>query len=1192
MSRKYNLKDLVCVDKNFQNSINLSLDGENSSKISRYIPTTSSMEILSRYADTILEDDGNEKATSLIGPYGKGKSHLILVLLNIINRNAKNQEDIEVLLQKIEKKDSDLSGKLRSILKKEIKMLPVIINYAKEDLMQSFLVALNDALKNHDLTHIRPATYYSEAITTIEKWREEYRDTYEAFVTELRERSMDIDTFIKELDQCNEDTYNTFCSIYPKLTSGSIFNPMISINPMEVYKAVNDTLIQEYGYTGMFIVFDEFSKYIENNNRNNVSGNMKIIQDMCELSNASGKKHIHIVFISHKSIREYGDVLDKKIINAFTGVEGRFTEIMFVTSSKNNYELIENVIIKNEELDDRILKDIYTGNRTTQEYYRLADFRSLYGSLEEFEKRIVRGCFPLNPFTAFALLNISERVAQNERTLFTYISKNEKYSMARHIEEDTEDGILSGTDTLYDYFEKQFKKDVFNKKIHSEWVKASYAVKCVENPIDKKVIKAIAVINMLGRTDIVKANERTIALAVNESEEAISDSISRLEELNIIVYRMNSAAYDFISSIDTDISKEIDKEAARRFADVDIVKNIPSMIQTDYAIPRRYNSTYFITRYFEYKYMNYDVFMLLPDSNALFSDKFADGKIVVLVDENNVADISKVQEKLEELDDIRILAVVADTPFAYRSQLTKILAAKSLKYGGEFEKNNRAAMQDLYLYEEDALYAFNKNVMSMYDISGSHAKLVTAEQVYSGLKNSEFNELLSSICEKYYDKTPKINNELINRHEISAPIRKARNQIADMLLQKADMSVYDTGTSPEATIYRASIKHPLLAQGITDNGGNITEIMEWIDEFIRGCEGKKESFAALYERLLGIHYGMRKGVIPIYIAYCLAKLNDIPVIYFKNKEVQITGEVLNNVNDRPEDYYLWVEKGVVSKQNYLDGLEKLYMPYRTSSTSSNRLCAIVDSMARWYRSLPQYATTYDTAENTQIKAFRKLFATQELNPADILFIKLPKICSEDNNYDRCLTGILKIKNTLDGFISATKARCISGLKQELSIDDGKSLENGLKDWYMGLSDKVKSYIFDAKTNEFLSFAGGISKNEENINYISRILLGIYIEDWNDDSYGEFFKAVRKIKEEIEEITCKNGQKGSRHLLFTTSDGKVAEKYFEADVEDSNCDFFRNEISAVMENIGEAVDVNQKIAILLEFAEKLMGSKEE
>lgn len=70
------MKNFVNVDTRFQKSINLTLDTGDMALVNRYIPTRSSVSILKQYLTNIVRGQG-EHATILIGPYGKGKSHLL-----------------------------------------------------------------------------------------------------------------------------------------------------------------------------------------------------------------------------------------------------------------------------------------------------------------------------------------------------------------------------------------------------------------------------------------------------------------------------------------------------------------------------------------------------------------------------------------------------------------------------------------------------------------------------------------------------------------------------------------------------------------------------------------------------------------------------------------------------------------------------------------------------------------------------------------------------------------------------------------------------------------------------------------------------------------------------------------------------------------------------------------------------------
>ena len=73
----------IDVAKGFQTSVNIAYDLNNTGKISGFIPTMSSLDIIE---DVLLSTAPNstERARILIGAYGRGKSHIILVLLSLL----------------------------------------------------------------------------------------------------------------------------------------------------------------------------------------------------------------------------------------------------------------------------------------------------------------------------------------------------------------------------------------------------------------------------------------------------------------------------------------------------------------------------------------------------------------------------------------------------------------------------------------------------------------------------------------------------------------------------------------------------------------------------------------------------------------------------------------------------------------------------------------------------------------------------------------------------------------------------------------------------------------------------------------------------------------------------------------------------------------------------------------------------
>lgn len=104
------------------------------------------------------------------------------------------------------------------------------------------------------------------------------------------------------------------------------------------------------------------------------------------------------------------------MIQAFRGVEGRLKEIRFVVSSQNNYELIEHALHKKE--------GFYTSEiqKRAEASYQLACFSHLFEK-EDFNQIVAKGCYPLTPVCAYALLNISEKNRTERKNGFYIFSR-------------------------------------------------------------------------------------------------------------------------------------------------------------------------------------------------------------------------------------------------------------------------------------------------------------------------------------------------------------------------------------------------------------------------------------------------------------------------------------------------------------------------------------------------------------------------------------------------------------------------------------------------------------------------------------------------------------------------------------------------------------------------------------------------
>ena len=194
----------IWVEKGFQTSVNIAYDLHNDDKIRNFIPTSSAIDVIEDIMlSTSIPDRG--RARMLVGAYGRGKSHIILMLMSLLFK-----KDINVfsnLLNKIEAQNPKLCGFITEYIESDKKILPIIISGSSTSITQSFLSALQSALSDQNLSDLMPETNFKAAVTTIERWKNEYPDTYQKLIKKL---NVSIDDFVISLKQYDVPTYEKF----------------------------------------------------------------------------------------------------------------------------------------------------------------------------------------------------------------------------------------------------------------------------------------------------------------------------------------------------------------------------------------------------------------------------------------------------------------------------------------------------------------------------------------------------------------------------------------------------------------------------------------------------------------------------------------------------------------------------------------------------------------------------------------------------------------------------------------------------------------------------------------------------------------------------------------------------------------------------------------------------------------------
>lgn len=1189
MQYKKTLRDLVEVNSDFENAVNLYLSLNKKEKINSYIPTKSSVGMLLEYLESV--ENKNENATLLIGPYGKGKTHLILVLLAILSmdRNNKNKETIEKLKEKIEKIDG-IGGQVCSVIDDvwtKDKFLPIIVMPSQDDLAQSFLVALNDALKREGLDDIKPDTYFSHAIKAIENWESKYLTTKKLFENELKKQNTTIGAFKKKLSSFDRDALEFFINIFPELTSGSQFNPLASSEVLPLYKNTCEILSHDYGYRGIYIVFDEFSKFIEGQDEYSTGMNMKILQDLCELSASMKNGQMHITMIAHKNIKEYGDYLPKSIINSFTGIEGRISEKYFYTSSKNNYELIQNAIVKAKGYENNV-PDPYLNDERKDYIFKELDIFNTIFKKADFEKIVYKGCYPLSPISAYLLLSISEKVAQNERTLFTFISKDEPNSMIRFINENPNEWIVNA-EVIYDYFVPLFKKDISNEYVHNEWLNADYAIKKANSEEEKRVLKALALISIVNREDELPAKMRLIELASGAKN--VKDTLLDLETKGLVYKKGSNEQYSFKTRAGAELKKEI-KHQMTMNSDINISDIFSMISDSKYIIPRKYNIDMKMTRYFEREFIDTVNILGLNDSAVLTEGCCADGKVVYLYNTNGSDDTNKVRNWIKNNSSEDIIYVYSTKKVSFVNKLKEYYAIQVLNEDNSFTEKYAVYKNELSILEEDLGKEIKDYMREIFSDDNSKVYYKYNERVCS--KNtSELDSVIDKILGSIFTKTPIINNEIVNRNVIStSATKKARERIVSHLLKGDIDESYYSGTNQEASIFRSVFVVTKLWENNPEK--ELKNVISNISKFVNKCCDKKVSMTTLIDKLTSKPIGLRKGLIPFYVAYVLGQRNDDIVIYFQSLEKVVDAQTVIDMCEQPEEYWLFISKESAQKEEYISKLQKMFWVDKTNVSKEKRILELFSSLQRWYNGLPQITRVtkdfedYPSAKNVKeyLGGFKKSLQAINTNPYEKLFVEIPSIFSDPISYDKTLKNIEKCKNCLKEHFDWVIEKTI---KETISIFGGTSkdtLHHILKNWYDDQSDISKKGLYSGRITSVMTCISDINNynDKEIIQKLVKASTDVYMDTWNSDSFDDYINQIVSIKTEVENIGD-TGDSSKCELVFVGKDNKTIKKYYEK-IDSDEGFLFRNMLEGTLEDF-EDMSVNDKVAIMLEMIEKIL-----
>jgi len=477
------IADKIHVNAHYTRSINLERDADSTAVIEAYIPTSRALKTLDRIIDTLKVGEA-PRAWSLVGPYGSGKSSFAIFLSHLLGNPG--EAETKSALKVLRKSHPGLARQYSSLAKNTVGQVCIMLTGSPEPLAHRLVCAAAEAAdKFWGVGGRKPA-------------------------------------IIKKLQKLVEQE---------------------SIPTSEIVKAISElqAAVARRGGNGVLILIDELGKFLEYEARHYGANDIFLLQALAEHAFSENDAPLTIVALLHQSFEQYAKGLGDALKNEWAKVQGRYENIPFLESSEQVLRVVAAAFEHSLTASDK-KKVEQVAQRAAK---NLAKIDGLPSALdEEAAADLFAQCYPLHPVSTLLLPLLCQRIAQNERTLFSYLGSQELHGFRESLTRCEKVGDWIYPWEIYEYFILNQPAALGDHITHRRWAEVVTAVdRLGDAPLaEVHLLKTIGLLNIVGSTGGLKAAKAVVELSLSTKKSAV-DAAGVLIDKSIIQYRKFSGEY-------------------------------------------------------------------------------------------------------------------------------------------------------------------------------------------------------------------------------------------------------------------------------------------------------------------------------------------------------------------------------------------------------------------------------------------------------------------------------------------------------------------------------------------------------------------------------------------------------------------------------------------------------------------------
>lgn len=940
------INSFVSVSPRYQRSVNLSSDWWRDDSMLGYIVTPNVLQTLERIHYGLVKENG-QRAYTLTGPYGTGKSAFSVYLCHLLGHDKQNAETAKNVLSSVE---PELASKLCNLRgDRNFGFLSIVVTARRRPISQLVLEGLARAV-----SEMKPSPVVQCLTARIQ----------DALDKDYWKDSATILTFLDQIEK--------------------------------------QAVVQ--GYSGLLLMIDEAGKTLEYALQDRSGGDVFVFQEIAEFANR--RKEVPFLFLItlHQMFDDYVELAERTTRAEWGKVQERFQTLQFTESAAATIRILADSIKHKNALPKEILRKIDEAVSAIEQKSIPLPIGMDKPSFQDSANK----AWPLHPTVLLAIPYLFKRLAQNERSVFSYLTSHEPYSFQDMIKRkgSLESGFIWLHD-VYSYLLSNYETGLARLPQGKRLIEANDIINSRQNLNERQynLIRSIALMNVLGEICPLRST-RAFLECTFQNEADLSGDLESLRLKSVINFRKLDASYRIWEGSDVDIEERM-KDGRRhlQLEGASFLDTLRKYLPEKVYVAKRHSLETGAHRYFTVQFLDRIEREQVYD-DMKFPKGVAGSVLVALPLSDSLALQQRAIQATQHHD--RLIIALPRQIDALKGVVDEVACLRWVEENTEELRDDRVARRELSLRLVDAEQKLTHLVQSILDPRpaplGYHCQWFWNGKDQQLKSLADVTRLISHACDRIYFQGPRVRNELIAREKISSAASAARRSLLEKMLnanQLENMGI--EGFPPERSIYESvlhsseihffneSQKTWALQAPPDDNPLCLKPCWTLLERKVFTTEPKKIQLKTLFGELSDPPFGLAEGIHPIlFTAFYLVNQDDL-FLYREGSFIPNPELAHFELMQRRPDLF------EVSGAR-LEGIRRIVVERLAKGLGTPpKTASVVKALFRIMNALPPITLKTTRFADDEVCALRELFL-QARSPEDLLFSQIPNLFGMDAFY--------------------------------------------------------------------------------------------------------------------------------------------------------------------------------------------------